>query len=272
MSIEDLETQLGVPASEKKPADKPVASTAIEDTPEPAAKVKDKPAPEMLDNPIVKECHQIYKDGRSNDVEWRWHLGEKVDGIYADTSDKSEGVLKAISFVLDISTSDLSRFRKFFKSFKLEAIREKIELGYSWSHFKILNDIKDGLIKERVMNQIDAKGEAPKTVELQNTINKEKEQQLDSAAASSAADGDKGSSAPSPARPINGALKHIEKLNDCLADIFMQIKSGVDFASDKQEEKYNESMDDLKNKLRETIEVANSIIDGTKEVPQAQPE
>ena len=266
MSIKDLEKQIGVPSTEKEldtTVDKPVVSAGETiDTPEPAAKSKEKPTAELMNNPIVKECHEIYKNGRSNDVEWRWHLGEKIDGVYTDNADKNEGVLKAISFVLDISTSDLSRFRKFYKSFKLEIIKEKIELGYSWSHFKILNDIKDGLVKERVMNQIDEKGEAPKTTELQDTVNKEKEQQLDRAGASAAADGEKNNSTPSPSRPINGALKHAEKLGDCLADIFMQIKGGVDFATDKQEEKYNESMEELKTRLREIVEVSNTIIDG----------
>jgi len=266
MSIADLEKQIGVPSTEKAPdttVEKPtVAAGETPDTPEPAAKSKEKPTAELMNNPIVKECHEIYKNGRSNDVEWRWHLGEKVDGVYTDNPDKNEGVLKAISFVLDISTSDLSRFRKFYKSFKLEVIKEKIELGYSWSHFKILNDIKDGLVKERVMNQIDEKGEAPKTTELQDTVNKEKEQQLDRAGASAAADGEKSSSTPSPSRPINGALKHAEKLGDCLADIFMQMKGGVDFATDKQEEKYGEAMEELKTRLREIVEVSNTIIDG----------
>lgn len=54
-----------------------------------------------------------------------------------------------------------------------------------------------------------------------------------------------------------------EKLGDFLADIYMQLKGGVDFASDKQEEKYNESMDELKTKLREIVEVSNQIIDGS---------
>ncbi len=284
MSIEDLKKQIGEPSTEKTPEQikeltdkvkenwtpkdsKEKSDTDLE-TPGPAPKAKEKPTAELLNNPIVKECHEIYKNGRTNDVEWRWHLGEKVDGVYTNNPDQNEGVLKTISFVLDIATSDLSRFRKFYKSFKLELIKEKIELGYSWSHFKILNDIKDGLVKERVMNQIDEKGEAPKTTELQDTINKEKEQQLDRAATSSAADGEKNNSTPSPSRPINGALKHAEKLGDCLADIFLQIKGGVDFASDKQEEKYNESMDELKTRLREIIEVSNSIIDGSITEPK----
>lgn len=266
MSIKDLEEQIGVPSSEKTPPmsedlfdDATLVSKA--DTPEPSSKTKEKPTPEVLDSPVVKECREIYKNGRSNDVEWRWHLGEKIDGVYTDTSEKNEGILKAISFVLDISTSDLSRFRKFYKSFKLELIREKIELGYSWSHFKILNDVKDGLVKERIMNQIDEKGEAPKTVELQDTINKEKERQVDSAAVS-ASDDAKKSSTPSPSRPINSALKVIEKLGDYLGDIFIQTESGIDFASDKQEEKYGEAFDELKVKLREIIEMSNRIING----------
>jgi hypothetical protein len=270
MSIEDLENQLGVQSSEKTPEQirditakipEERASTNLDDAPEPIIKVKDKPAPEMLENPIVKECHQIYKDGRTNDVEWRWQLGEKIDGIYTDTSDKSEGVLKAISFVLDISTSDLSRFRKFYKSFKFEDVKKKIDQGYSWSHFKILNDIKDTLIKDRIINQIDTKGEAPKTNELQDVVNKEKEQQLDRAAASSSEDSKK-SSIPSPSRPINSALKVVEKLGDYLGDIYIQIESGIDFASEKQEEKYNESFNDLKVRLGEIIEMSNKIING----------
>ena len=258
MSTSELEKHIGVPSTEK-PADPP--EVRVEDTPEPASKTKEKPAPEVLNNPVVKECHAIYKNGRSNDVEWRWHLGEKIDSVYTDTSEKNEGILKAISFVLDIATSDLSRFRKFYKSFKLETIKEKIELGYSWSHFKILNDIKDGLVKERVMNQIDEKGEAPKTSELQDTVNKEKEQQIDRAA-SSAADDEKKGSTPSPSRPVNSALKALEKLGDYLGDVFIQIESGIDFASDKQEEKYDEALGELKVRLGEMIEMSNRIING----------
>jgi hypothetical protein len=242
MSIEDLEQQINGESSSEKAKDKPVE------------KLKN-------DDPIVKECHEIYKRGRGNDVEWRWYLGEKIDGIYSDASEKIEGILKTISTVLDIATSDLSRFRKFYKSFKFEDVQKKIEQGYSWSHFKILNDIKDALIKDRVINQIDSKGEAPKTNELQDVVNKEKEQQLDRAAASSSEDSKK-SNIPSPSRPINSALKIVEKLGDYLGDIYIQIESGIDFASEKQEEKYNESFNDLKVRLGEIIEMSNKIISG----------
>jgi hypothetical protein len=215
-----------------------------------------------IDNSIVLECKEIYKLGRTNDVEWRWYLGQKVDTVYTNNPNVDNGILKTISAALDIATSDISRFRKFYKSFKLEDIRQKIEKGFSWSHFKIINDVSDSAIKERIINKIDSNDEVPKTTELQNDIDKEKEQKLDSAAASSAADG-KGSSSPSPSKPIKGAIGSAEKLGDCLADIFMQVKSGVDFASDKQEEKYNELMDELKTKLREIVEVSTKILDGS---------
>lgn len=216
---------------------------------------------------LIQECKEIYKKGRENDLVWRWEIGQKVDAAYADENKFQKGTLKRLSDELDISVSDLSRFKKFYLSFNKEMLIERASVGYTWSHFKLINDLPDGSIKERMINLMQEEDEAPKTKDLQETISNEKNQQLDRADAdaqssASTSDGEKSSSSSKSAvKPINSALIAIEKLSDYLGDIALQEESGIDFDTDAKQEKYDEAMDELNTRLKEIEKIRIALFE-----------
>jgi hypothetical protein len=212
---------------------------------------------------LVEECKIIYKKARENDLSWRWNIGQKVNDAYANESNYEKGVLKRLSEELDISISDLSRFKKLYNSFTIDLLINRADVGYTWSHFKIINDLPDGGLKSRMITLVEEEDEAPKTKELQQVINEEKDSQFnddvntnDKSNNSSEFDN---SSTPSPVKPVNGALKLIDKLNDCLSDIFMQEETGIDWDTDNKEQKYNEKIDELKTRIDETMKISDKI-------------
>jgi len=216
-------------------------------------------------NQLISECRDIYQKGRENDLAWRWMIGQKINDAYDNETKYEESILKRTSNELDIAISDLSRFRKFYLSFDKDKIIERAQVGYTWSHFKIINDLPDGDIKKHMIAQVEKEDEAPKVKELQKTISDEKNAQLSGLDedGSSGLGGSTGESSASkgssPMRPVNKALQHIEKLSDFLTDIYMQEQSGLDFDTDGKEEKYNERMDELGSKMREIQELYEKV-------------
>lgn len=213
---------------------------------------------------LIKKCKDIYQIGRENDLAWRWMIGNEVDDAYENEEKYEESILKRMSEELDIAISDLSRFRKFYQSFDKEKIIERAKVGYTWSHFKVINDLPDGDIKKRMIALVEAEDEAPKIKELQSTINEEKNAQFNETDSDSS-DGLGGSSGTSiqggstPIKPVNASLKIIDKLLDNLTNIFLQEESGIDFDTDTKEEKYNTAMDELNVRINEVIEIHNKI-------------
>lgn len=213
---------------------------------------------------LIEDCKIIYKIGRENDLTWRWLIGEKVEKAYANENEYEKSVLKILSEELDISISDLSRFRKFHLAFDKEMLINRASVGYTWSHFKIINDLPDGDIKKRMISMVQEEDEAPKTKDLQVAIAEEKNQLYDDNEESDTSTGSKSdkeskSNSKSFVKPINSALIVIEKLNDFLTDIFMQEESGMDFDTDAKHDKYYELKEILKTRLDESNEIANKI-------------
>ena len=216
---------------------------------------------------LISSCRELYKAARQNDLIWRWELGKRIDETYENKEKYEEGVLKKLSRELDIGISDLSRFRKFYKSFNKEMLEERVAVGYSWSHFKMINDLPDGDIKTRMISLMEQEDEAPKTKELQQTINQEREAQFDAmdddgsgATTGSTSDGEsKPKKTSSPNKPVNSALKTIDKLIDFMSDIYMQEEAGIDWDTDSQESKYNELIDELKSRLDNLDKISKSI-------------
>lgn len=209
---------------------------------------------------LVSECKEIYKQARENDLTWRWDIGQRVDEAYANEDSYEKSVLKRLSEELDIAVSDLSRFRKFFNSFDKDMLLERAQVGYSWSHFKMINDISDDSIKKRMIAMMEQEDEAPKTKELQSTIAEEKDQSFagldeDAASGSSSSGESSSSSGKSYIKPVNSAMMALEKLCDHLGDIALQEEGGMDFDTDAKEEKYNEAMDELGSRLKEISEI-----------------
>jgi len=216
-------------------------------------------------NKLISECQNIYQKGRENDLAWRWMIGQKINDAYDNEEKYEESILKRASNELDIAISDLSRFRKFYLSFNKDKVIERAQVGYTWSHFKVINDLPDGDIKQRMIAQVEKEDEAPKVKELQKTITEEKNTQLsgldeDNSIGLGGSTGSSAtSSSSSPTKPINKALQHIEKLADCMTDIHIQENSGIDFDTDSKQEKYNELMDELSTRIREIYELYQKI-------------
>lgn len=213
---------------------------------------------------LINKCKDIYQVGRENDLAWRWMIGAEVDEAYANEDLYEESILKRMSEELDIAISDLSRFRKFFAAFDKEKIVERAQVGYTWSHFKIINDLQDGDVKTRMIALVDAEDEAPKIKDLQQTIIDEKNQQFassdsDDTGGLGGSSGEASSNGPSPSKPVKAALKAIDKLLDNLSDLYIQKEAGVDFDTDSQEEKYNEAIDELNTRISEVIEIRDKI-------------
>lgn len=212
---------------------------------------------------LVTECKEIYKQGRENDLVWRWAIGQKVDQAYEDENRYEKGILKRLSEELDIAISDLSRFKKFFVSFDKDTLIDRAAVGYTWSHFKMVNDLPDGAIKKRMISMIEQEDEAPKTKDLQATISEEKNQQFSELDkeddTTSGSNSEKSSSSKSYMRPVNSAMMAIEKLGDHLSDIVLQEESGMDFDTDAKEEKYKEAMDGLHGRLKEIEQIRQKI-------------
>jgi len=255
--IEELAEELGIDVDAEK--DEKVVAISDMDT------------AEQLENSdvLVTECKEIYKQGRENDLVWRWAIGEKVDSAYEDEKKYEKGILKRLSEELDISVSDLSRFKKFYISFDKDTLIDRASVGYTWSHFKMVNDLPDGDIKKRMISMIEKEDEAPKTKELQATISEEKNQQFseldkeDSTVNSNSGESSS-SSKKSYLRPVNSAMMAIEKLGDHLSDIVLQEESGMDFDTDAKQEKYNEAMDELGSRLKEIEEIRQKLWSGRK--------
>lgn len=224
----------------------------------------DKAAQIAASDDLIAKCKEIYQVGRENDLAWRWMIGQEVNNAYEDETKYEEGVLKRTSNELDIAISDLSRFRKFYLSFDKEKVIDRAQVGYTWSHFKVINDLPDGDIKKRMISQIESEDEAPKVKDLQDAIDEEKNAQLagldESSGGLGGSTGEAStSSGPSPIKPVNAALRTIEKLNDYLTDILIQEEAGIDFDNDSKEEKYNEAIDELSTKLKELNEISDKI-------------
>lgn len=202
---------------------------------------------------LIKKCKKIYQKGRENDLIWRWLIGQEVKDAYDHTSKYESGILKKLSEELFMSISDLSRFHKFYNSFNKEMLLERAEVGYTWSHFKIINDLPDGNLKERMVNRITEENDVPKVKELQTSIHDEKEamNQEDGSQSSGSSDSPSSSSGASIMKAPRGALRVIDKLLDYLTDVHTQEKEGVDYNSDKQEEKYNMLMDEINDRLKQ---------------------
>lgn len=211
---------------------------------------------------LIETCVNIYKVGRENDLAWRWMIGAEVDESYANEDLYEESILKRMSEELDIAVSDLSRFRKFHVSFDKEMVIERAQVGYTWSHFKIVNDLQDGDIKTRMIAMIGDEDEAPKIKDLQQTICDEKEAQFGDEDGSGGLGGTSGeavSSGPSLIKPVSASLKLVDKLLDNLSDLFIQEQSGMDFDTDTKGEKYKEAMDELSVRLDEVKQIHNKI-------------
>lgn len=262
MSRKELEKQLGITIN-----DEPETLKAPDiDTPEEPKKPKDIVEKEKQEDgdpeesiKIVNACKEIYTHGRTNDVEWRWHLGKNIE-LAQDKKKYGTRILKTISEELDIAVCDLSRFHKFHKTFTIDQVKQQASKGYTWSHFKIINDMPDGEVKQRIITVHEEKAEAPKTKELQQEINQEREKAIDGPASTGGASSEPGP--VSPLKPVNSALKAIEKLADSLADILIQKDSGMDFDNDKQSKKYDEAISELQTKLAEVVEMKNKLFPG----------
>lgn len=251
--IEDLADQLGVDIDES--SDNNTELTAVE---------VDTQQQITASNELIQECKSLYKSARENDLTWRWDLGNKVNDAYENDKKYENSILKRLSEELDISTSDLSRFRKFYKSFDKNMLIERASVGYSWSHFKIVNDLPDGDMKIRMISIIEQEDEAPKTKELQQTINEEKDAQYNSVDDEEGKPGTGPSDESkvktvSPLRPVNRALKIVDKLGDFLTDIYMQEEAGIEWDTDSKLEKYNIAIDELRSRIDDLMEISNKI-------------
>lgn len=247
----------------------------MNDVAKPTTEVKpevDTSAQITASNELINTCKQIYSTARKNDLIWRWMLGKHIDNMYANQSLYESGILKRVSEELDISISDLSRFRKFYNEFgDNKAIDHAVEKGYSWSHFKVLNDLPDGAIKSEMKKIIDTDNPAPKTSEFQKQIDDKKSEQIDRASNSIDADSKVSTGAgsgakeskSSPISPINKALKLIDPLCDSLGDILIAISDGVEFDNEKIEEKYTEALSELMTKLEELVAYNDKIREKT---------
>jgi hypothetical protein len=230
MSINDLEEELGL---EDEVADTSVVEASVE---------------------FVETCRDIYEQGRTNDVEWRWQLGAKVQDAYFNKDKYEKGILKTLEEEIGLAVSDLSRFRKFHNTFDLKVVKKQAAKGYTWSHFKILSDMPDTEAKKNMIIKCETSDDIPKTSDLQKDCNLERENEIDpegQAAGSGASSDSTKTRSPSPSKPINAALRALDKLGDYLADITVQRSSGIDFDTDAQEEKYNEGMAELNVRLSE---------------------
>lgn len=211
---------------------------------------------------FVEECREIYERGRKTDVEWRWQLGSKVEDAYLNKDKYESGILKTLSEEIGLAVSDLSRFRKFHNTFDIKLVKKQASKGYTWSHFKILTDMPDTEAKKNMLVKFENNDEIQKTTELQKECNLEREKEIDpegQAAAASGSKSDNTTKSPSPVKPVNAALRAIDKLGDYLADITVARSSGLDFDTDKQEEKYNEGMAELKVRLEELSDIKDKI-------------
>lgn len=197
---------------------------------------------------LINRCKKIYQRGRENDLVWRWLIGKEVKDAYEHAEKYEEGILKKLSTELFMAISDLSRFHKFFKSFDKDMLVKRAEVGYTWSHFKAINDLPDGELKDKMIDKITKEDDVPKVKELQSTINEEREPQDGSS-----------SDGPSPLRPVNGALRTIDKLLSYLTDIHIQEKEGINFNSDKQHEKYDSLMDEINDRMKEVEKFRDEI-------------
>ena len=209
---------------------------------------------------FINECRSIYERGIENDLVWRWKLGEQINKTYAEADKFESSILKRLSETLDIAVSDLSRFRKFYNNFTVDKVTESANRGFTWSHFKIVNDLPDGKIKEDMKVKLEEGDKAPKTKDLQHEIDVKKEMQVDGASGTDATAAGDSQSGPgdkthrdSPVRPINNSLKAIEKLCDSLGDLIIAIGDGVDFNTEKQQESFDEKLGELKIKLDEVV-------------------
>ena len=250
MNIEELAKEVGVDVSD-------ISSDN-------STQSESKPKSDHIDDSVnlIQSCKSIYEEARKNDVEWRWNIGNRIDNAYEHPDDYEQGILKTLSEELEIAISDLSRFRKFFRTFDIEKVREQASKGYTWSHFKIISDMPDDDVKKRIIAKYENIVDVPKTKDLQNDIYKERDEYLEAgggggsnSAAGGNSDVDDKVKSVSPLRSVNGALKSIDKLGDFLGDIVLQKKNGVDFGSDKQEENYNDKMNELEVRLSELNEI-----------------
>lgn len=253
--IEDLINELGL----KDEPDKQIQENDVKE-------VSDIDSADQLQasEKLINNCKNIYQKGRENDLAWRWMIGQQINDAYENEEKYESSILKKASEELDIAISDLSRFRKFYLSFDKEKIIDRAQVGYTWSHFKIINDLPDDDIKKRMIALVEKEDEAPKIKDLQQTISEEKNTKLsgldeDGSSGLGGSTGESQSKGPSPLKPVNGALKHVEKLADFLTDIHIQEESGIDFDTDSKKDKYDEYMDELGSKLSEINEICNKI-------------
>lgn len=197
---------------------------------------------------LINKCKKIYQQGQENDLIWRWLIGKEVKNAYENTNIYEKGILKKISEELNIAISDLSRFHKFHLAFNKDLLTDRAKVGYTWSHFKLVNDVSDNQLKEKLINKIDKENDVPKVKELQSTINEERNSNdLNS------------DNHHNVIRPVNGALRTIDKLLNHLTDIHIQEKEGIDFNSDKQQEKYNTMMDEINDRMKQVIQFNKEI-------------
>jgi hypothetical protein len=212
---------------------------------------------------IILLCKSICYNGKKTDLAWRWELGKLINEMSVNTIKYEKGILTRLSEEIDISISELSRYRKFFNEFSdMKAIESAANRGYSWSHFKLIDDVADKNLKEKLKTQLNETEEAPKVVDLQATIASEKDELLNKAEKSSKDDADNAKetkSGGSPVKPLNSAVKHADALCDNLGSLLIALKDGIDFDSEKQTEKFNGLMIDLKQRLAEVIEYTNQV-------------
>lgn len=253
--IEDLITELGLEKDEENQKD----NADIKEVSDIDSSVQ-----LQASEKLINTCKDIYQKGRENDLAWRWMIGQQINDAYDNEEKYESSILKRASDELDISISDLSRFRKFYLSFNKELIIERAQVGYTWSHFKIVNDLPDDDVKKRMIAQIEKEDEAPKIKDLQQTITEEKNSQFsgldeDGSSGLGGSTGDSQSKGPSPIKPVNGALKHVEKLVDFLTDILIQENAGIDFDTDAKQDKYDEYMEELGIKVLEINDIYEKI-------------
>jgi len=206
---------------------------------------------------LISVCKEIYISGCHNDLGWRWNIGDKVKDAYDNPDKYNSGILKTLSDELDISISDLSRFKKFRGIFDIEYVNLKVEKGFSWSHFKILSDLNDD-VRLLVIDMINKMNHAPKISEfldLIDSINKQETITADGSDAEAST-----SDTVSPLKSINKSLKLTESLGDCLSDVCIQMHEGVEFSSDDQKSKYDEKLSELKVELSRIVEIINQIV------------
>lgn len=212
---------------------------------------------------IISQCKEIYSSASKNDLVWRWDIGNIVSDIYDNKDKYEEKAINKLADALELSPADISRFKKFFNSFKNKDELEKAAgKGYKWSHFKVINDLPDGQIKEDLKNKIKESETAPLLKDIQKEIDDRKQEQLKSSDNGTAgSDSEKKSSSNNPNKPVNAALKACEKLMDDLGSIWIHKKDGLDFDNDNQEKKYNENIQHLAAALVEISELKKKIFD-----------